>query len=210
MEQACGLNCFTRSLNYQLDAGSSVLRSTWVEPHAPPSWTLGTGTGARRRLSGASAWKHAAVAAVQLPSFLPPAGVAILGCGTGCCLLALGWSFESVRRYGIQAPRAFTGCGVGIGFGCVGVGQGFGRYVPWAKDTRPSSLRKDLRQSMDDVVRFFRERFGHESKQKEETSQPAEIAPEPNEIVVAPELEQEPLPAPPERPRPRRCIEVRE
>lgn len=110
--------------------------------------------------SSSSSVDYRATAAVALPAYLPPPGLAILGCGLGCCLFALGWNFDDVRARGIHAPRAFTGCGVGVGVGCVGVGQGYGRYVPWAQDRRPVSLRRDLKESTEDVRAFFARLFG--------------------------------------------------
>jgi hypothetical protein len=58
---------------------------------------------------------------------LPPLG---LGTGVGIgCGIGLGWEFQHVRKYGVQAPRSFVGCGVGIGILGVGYGQGWGWYL---------------------------------------------------------------------------------
>ena len=171
------------------------------------------------------------VAQVELPSILPPAGLAIMGVGVGCCLFALGWSFQDVQRRGIAAPTAFSGCGVGLGFGCVGVGQGYGRYVPWGKDRRPTSLRKDLKETADDVMRVLERLFGKKPRaSSKSTAKKAKTAPPPPEPLANSPVEPEPvttpalptpkpstpppLPPPPtqigERPRPRHCVEVRE
>jgi hypothetical protein len=207
------MNCLQTSLGFRAGTGANVLDTAFSERTLSSSsdWVLPR-SGFQETGRSKAKYEEAAIAALQLPSFLPPAGLAILGCGTGCCLVALGWSFESVRRYGIQAPRAFTGCGVGIGFGCVGVGQGFGRYVPWAKDTRPPSLRKDLKQSVDDVVRFFHERFRSKSSKRTQHPPLSKPSSEPKETGLVPPTEPAPKTTPSvgQHTRPQRCIEVRE
>ncbi|KAK4536581.1 hypothetical protein CDCA_CDCA09G2606 [Cyanidium caldarium] len=167
------------------------------------------------------------VAQLELPSILPPAGLAIMGVGVGCCLFALGWSFQDVQRRGIASPTAFSGCGVGLGFGCVGVGQGYGRYVPWGKDRRPTSLRKDLKETADDVMRVLERLFGKKQRaplksaaKKAKTVPPPEplaklpAEPEPVTKLALPAPKPSTPPPPPsqvgKRPRPRHCVEVRE
>ncbi|KAF6002811.1 hypothetical protein F1559_003926 [Cyanidiococcus yangmingshanensis] len=207
------MSCFQRSLDFTSGSVTGLLSSARSEqsPVRSADWVLEPDGHHQLPTSKWNRLEHT-VGALQLPSFLPPAGVAILGCGTGCCLVALGWSFESVRRYGIQAPRAFTGCGVGIGFGCVGVGQGFGRYVPWAKDTRPPSLRKDLKESVDDVARFFRERFGPKPDRKKQPPSSDEASSALNKATITPAVAPAPKTAAPslKGTRPQRCIEVRD
>lgn len=62
----------------------------------------------------------------KLPE-LPPLGIGT-GVGIGCGI-GLGWEFHHVRKYGVQAPRSFIGCGVGIGIAGIGYGQGWGWYL---------------------------------------------------------------------------------
>eukprot|EP00166_Cyanidium_caldarium_P006130 ctg_812.g333 len=124
-----------------------------------------------------------------------------MGVGVGCCLFALGWSFQDVQRRGIASPTAFSGCGVGLGFGCVGVGQGYGRYVPWGKDRRPTSLRKDLKETADDVMRVLERLFGKKQRAPlKSAAKKAKTVPPPEPLAKLP-AEPEPvtklaLPAP--------------
>ncbi|GJQ10519.1 hypothetical protein GpartN1_g2310.t1 [Galdieria partita] len=91
----------------------------------------------------------------KLPQ-LPPLG---LGTGVGIgCGIGLGWEFEQVRKYGVQAPRSFIGCGVGIGILGVGYGQGWGWYLFRRTQRNKETLadvENKLKLHLSQLVNFF-------------------------------------------------------
>ncbi|KAK4525412.1 hypothetical protein GAYE_SCF12G3320 [Galdieria yellowstonensis] len=91
----------------------------------------------------------------KLP-LLPPLG---LGTGVGIgCGIGLGWEFQHVRKYGVQAPRSFVGCGVGIGILGVGYGQGWGWYLFHPRQRNKETLadvENKLKQQLSQLANTF-------------------------------------------------------